>query len=347
MCESGVYMENMISIIVPIYNVKSYLRQCLDSICAQTYRKFEVILVDDGSTDSCGRICDDYSKLDNRFKVIHKKNGGLMSAWKKGLEYANSNLIMFVDSDDWVEKNTLEILYKEYLKTKADIICCSFLHSFKDREIPDDHKVKPGYYDKKRIKNDIFPVLINDGTPLSRGIRICRWAKLIKKELITRNLFWTNEKITIGEDLNIMFPVIVEANSIVVLPKTYLYHYRANDASIMKKVSLDMFSKVELLYEKEMEIANFYKGIYDFTCQIEMDFCDLSIYIFMKEYIQNNLFENFKVARQSKYYKILKKKMNIFRYKKSDRILAVAFKVNKLFSFILLCLLRLRNRSKR
>lgn len=340
-------MDEMISIIVPVYNVEAYLKQCLDSIRAQTYENFEVILVDDGSTDLCGKICDDYSKQDGRFKVVHKKNGGLMDAWKNGLEYANSDLIMFVDSDDWVEKNILEILYNEYLQTMADIVCCSFVHSFKDKEIPDDHNVKPGYYDKKKMESNIFPVLINDGVPLSRGVRICRWAKLIKKELLIRNLFWTDNRITIGEDLNIMFPVIMEASSIDILPKQYLYHYRANDASIMKRVSPDMFSKVELLYKKELEIATYYREIYDFTHQIEMDFCDLSINIFVKEYIQNNSFENFMKAKSSRNYKVLKQNMHPLRYKKSDRILAAAFKTNSVFSFILIHMLGLRNRSNR
>lgn len=340
-------MDEMISIIVPVYNVEAYLKQCLDSIRSQTYENFEVILVDDGSTDLCGKICDAYSKQDGRFKVIHKKNGGLMDAWKNGLEYANSDLIMFVDSDDWVEKNILEILYNEYLQTMADIVCCSFVHSFKDKEIPDDHNVKPGYYDKKKIESNIFPVLINDGVPLSRGVRICRWAKLIKKELLIRNLFWTDNQITIGEDLNIMFPVIMEASSIDILPKQYLYHYRANDDSIMKKVSSDMFSKVELLYKKELEIATYYREIYDFTHQIELDFCDLSINIFVKEYIQNNSFENFMKAKSSRNYKVLKQNMHPFRYKKSDRILAAAFKTNSVFSFILIHMLGLRNRSNR
>ena len=213
--------------------------------------------------------------------------------------------------------------------------------------IPDDHNVKPGYYDKKKMESNIFPVLINDGVPLSRGVRICRWAKLIKKELLIRNLFWTDNQITIGEDLNIMFPVIMEASSIDILPKQYLYHYRANDASIMKRVSPDMFSKVELLYKKELEIATYYREIYDFTHQIEMDFCDLSINIFVKEYIQNNSFENFMKAKSSRNYKVLKQNMHPLRYKKSDRILAAAFKTNSVFSFILIHMLELRNRSNR
>ncbi len=339
-------MDAMITIIIPVYNVELYLKKCLDSICTQTYKRFEAILVDDGSTDSCGKICDEYSKRDDRFKVIHKKNGGLMSAWKKGLEYAKTDLVMFVDSDDWVEKNILEIFYNEYLKTKADIICCSFLHSFKNKEVPDDHTVKPGFYNRKRIENEIFPVLINDGNTLSRGVRICRWAKLMNKQLLISNLFWTNDQITIGEDLNIMFPVMMEANSIDILSEQYLYHYRANDASIMKKVSLEMFSKVELLYEKEMEIAKFYKETYDFAHQIAMDFCDLSINIFMKEYKQDNTFKNFEKAKKSKYCKTLKKELNVFRYKKTEKIMIIAFKANNVFSFFLIQLLRLWNGRK-
>ena len=337
-------MDIMISIIVPVYNVELYLNTCLDSIRAQTYRNFEVVLVDDGSTDSCGKICDEYSNRDDRFKVIHKKNGGLMSAWKKGLEYAKANLIMFVDSDDWIEKNTLEIFYNEYLKTNAEVICCSFFHSFKNKDIPDDHTVKPGFYNKKRIENEIFPVLINDGKPLSRGVRICRWAKLINKELLVNNLFWTDDQITIGEDLNIMFPIILETSSIDILSEQYLYHYRSNDESIMKKVSPEMFSKVELLYEKEMQIANFYKKIYDFTNQITMDFCDLSMNIFIKEYKHDNTFENFEKAKCSKYSRILKKKLNVCRYKKTERVMAIAFKSNNAVSSLLIQLLRLWNR---
>ena len=141
-------MKELISVIVPVYNVEKYLDNCVQSILRQSYTNLEIILIDDGSTDKSSQLCDEYSQKDKRIIVIHKKNGGLMDAWKNGLEYANSDLIMFVDSDDWVEKNILEILYNEYLQTMADIVCCSFVHSFKDKEIPDDHNVKPGYYDK-------------------------------------------------------------------------------------------------------------------------------------------------------------------------------------------------------
>ena len=98
----------LVTVIVPIYNVKNYLKQCLDSIINQTYSKLEIILVDDGSTDGCASICDEYAKADNRVHVIHKKNAGLGMARNSGLEIANGEFVVYVDSDDWLEKNMVE-----------------------------------------------------------------------------------------------------------------------------------------------------------------------------------------------------------------------------------------------
>jgi glycosyltransferase involved in cell wall biosynthesis len=113
----------IISIIVPIYNVEKYLHRCLDSILMQTFAAFECILVNDCSPDNCSVICDEYVKKDNRFKVIHKKqNEGLPRARKSGLDMANAEFIMHIDSDDWIESNALELLYKKQQETDADIV---------------------------------------------------------------------------------------------------------------------------------------------------------------------------------------------------------------------------------
>ena len=101
-------MEELISVVVPIYNVEKYLQKCIDSILAQTYRHLEIILVDDGSPDNCGAICDNYAQEDGRVLVIHKKNGGLSSARNAGLEIAKGELIVFIDSDDWIDANYIE-----------------------------------------------------------------------------------------------------------------------------------------------------------------------------------------------------------------------------------------------
>ena len=114
----------MISVIVPVYNCGQYLRQCLDSILAQTYTDLEILLVDDGSNDNTGDICDAYMEADLRVKVIHKKNGGAVSARKAGLERASGRYIAFVDGDDWIEPDMLEKLYNTLTKQRVDVAMC-------------------------------------------------------------------------------------------------------------------------------------------------------------------------------------------------------------------------------
>ena len=116
----------MISVIVPVYNVEQYLEKCVDSIIRQTYKQLEIILVDDGSTDSSGQICDLYKEKDNRIVVIHKKNGGLSDARNVGIDIASGELLAFVDSDDWIDDDMYEVLYQSLIKHDADIAECSY-----------------------------------------------------------------------------------------------------------------------------------------------------------------------------------------------------------------------------
>lgn len=121
-----------ISVIVPVYKVEKYLDRCIESIIKQTYKNLEIILVDDGSPDRCGEICDSYSNKDGRIKVIHKTNGGLSDARNVGIEAASGNYISFIDSDDWIDKDMLELLYKMIKKHDADIAECSYRNYYKD-----------------------------------------------------------------------------------------------------------------------------------------------------------------------------------------------------------------------
>ena len=112
----------MISVIVPVYNVEKYLRKCLDSIVNQTYRDLEIILIDDGSTDNSGAICDEYGQKDSRIKVVHKTNGGLSSARNCGLEIARGDYITFIDSDDYIESDTIETVVKTFLNKQVEVV---------------------------------------------------------------------------------------------------------------------------------------------------------------------------------------------------------------------------------
>ncbi|GHH98659.1 glycosyltransferase [Neobacillus kokaensis] len=124
--------NQLISVIVPVFNVEKYLSKCIDSILNQTYKNLEIILVNDGSKDSCAEICENYAKLDDRIRVIHKENGGLSSARNAGLKIAKGEFIGFVDSDDWVDKDMYEILISKAIHTDADIVECKIRYIFKD-----------------------------------------------------------------------------------------------------------------------------------------------------------------------------------------------------------------------
>ena len=119
-----------LSIIVPVYQAKEYLEKCINSILEQSFVDFELILVDDGSKDASGTICDEYAKRDKRIRVIHKENGGLSDARNTGIKLANSDYLMFVDSDDYIEKNMLECLYKNIIEKDSDIAVCNFMYLY-------------------------------------------------------------------------------------------------------------------------------------------------------------------------------------------------------------------------
>lgn len=126
----------MISIIVPIYNVEKYLPKCIESIINQTYTDLEILLIDDGSTDNSGLICDKYASIDNRIRVIHKKNGGLSDARNVGLDICKGKYISFIDSDDYIELTMYEKMIKIMINQKVDIVSCNYNHIYNNNKIP-------------------------------------------------------------------------------------------------------------------------------------------------------------------------------------------------------------------
>ena len=176
-------MEDLISIIVPVYNVEKYIKKCIDSIINQTYKNLEIILVDDGSPDNCGKICDEYAEKDKRIKVIHKENGGLSDARNAGIKIARGCYIGFVDSDDWIDKNMYEKLYKTLKEKDADIACCKLIR-YKNtiEKISKKFDGRIVEYDQRQYIKKFFKID-------SQECVYYAWNKLYKRQVIDKEQY--------------------------------------------------------------------------------------------------------------------------------------------------------------
>lgn len=192
----------------------------------------QIILVDDGSTDDSLKICEKYIEFDERIQIIHKENGGLMSAWIAGIERSNCEYTIFIDSDDWVELDIVEKFVECVSKQKYDLVISNHVQEFDEKSIKINERCPQGEYDNFQLETKIFPVLLNNNSYFGRGINLCRCSKLIKTELIKMNLKYCDTRVSYGEDLNIMLPIFLDCKNIFVL-NDYLYHYRQNPCSIM------------------------------------------------------------------------------------------------------------------
>lgn len=239
----------MISIIVPIYNVENFLDQCIKSILEQTYKELEIILVDDGSTDRSSEICDFYSRLDERIIVIHKENGGLVSARKAGLMKSKGEYIGFVDGDDWIEPNMYEELYKKVIEEEVDIVLSGRYEDVGNVSRNVLHGFAEGRYDKKALEEKIYPQMIVNENFFAWGIFPGLWDKLFKRQSIFSYQLQVCENITMGEDAAVVYPCMLQADNIYIIGRSF-YHYRQSTNTMMKqKPDLELErNRFKLLY---------------------------------------------------------------------------------------------------
>lgn len=215
--------EKLISIIIPVYNVEGYLKKCLDSVLAQTYRNIEVILIEDGSPDNCGMLCDEYANMDNRVKVIHKKNGGLSSARNSGLDICTGDYIGFVDSDDYINSNMYEELVAAIEMQSVDIACAGIIRESDNNTVSyvtRCPKNKKQYNDKDALREIL----------LEREIDISVWSKLYKKEVFANVRFPEGET---NEDAAILLDIIPNKKLFHIAKP--MYHYIDRAGSITSK----------------------------------------------------------------------------------------------------------------
>lgn len=214
-----------ISVIVPVYKVEPYLRKCLDSIVGQTYQNLEIILVDDGSPDKCGEICDEYARRDERIQVIHQENGGVSAARNAGLKKVTGEWIGWIDPDDWAEPDMFEYLLKNALEMEADIAVCSHFQEFPNRS------VFHGYTEMQILDTEkgLELLLHND------LMRNYLWDKLWRKNLFEQICFPQGRTY---EDISILHQAFWKAKTIMVLPEAK-YHYLQRQGSIVDNISLE------------------------------------------------------------------------------------------------------------
>ncbi len=240
------------SIIVPIYNVEPYLHQCINSILAQTYSNFELILVDDGSPDSCGKICDKFAKKDARIKVIHKPNGGVTSARKTGVDHAKGEYICWVDGDDHIGSNLLQTLHAIIAGHAPDMIAYGF------KKVKDDGTVleiatnkltsnqchsteDAGFYDQL--------VFIPNAGHLNYGaLQPNLWSKAVRREIMVPAMLAVPDEVAMGEDVAATNQALCNCKTVYVSDVTE-YYYRYNESSMTNTFKRDMLHRRQVLFE--------------------------------------------------------------------------------------------------
>ena len=245
----------LISVIVPVYKVEDCLDKCVRSIAAQTYSHLEIILVDDGSPDRCGAICDEWAEKDSRIRVIHKENGGLSDARNAGLEIATGDLISFIDSDDWIEPGFLQLLWDAMERENAQIAACAV-------ELVDETgKVL-------RLRGIVQEPVVEKMEGLRRliledGIHQTVWNKLYRRQVLEGIFF---EKGKCHEDDFWTYQVFDRMDRLAIVDRP-MYHYLQRSGSIMGAgYSLKRLDALEARYHR-MEYLSKYSEVCDLTCQ--------------------------------------------------------------------------------
>lgn len=324
-----------VSIIVPIYKVpKAYLKKCVNSILNQSYRNIEILLVDDGSPDDCGTICDKYAKKDNRIKVIHQVNKGLCGARNTGIIEATGKWIMFIDGDDWIENNTIEYL-SNYFSDSTSIICCGYVKDYGYKIIENNYSKYFVHGKKYNSEKDILflkNMCLNFKSYISSSC-----GKVIKRKILIDNNIMFDENLKQGaEGIDFCYRLFDKSKETIILNK-YFYHYVFNDNSITTIpdesntiMTLNCFKKIYSYLDSELRYVFFERILYFIiTTAISVYFNPKLKMPFKRRIEKFNQFANdFIISNSLEYYK----NFNIDLDKKRKIILYII--INKKFYFL-------------
>lgn len=260
-------MDCTISVIVPVYNSEKYLKRCIDSILNQTYKAIELILVDDGSPDNCGKICDEYAKKDKRVRVIHKTNAGVSAARNSGLEIASGNYATFVDSDDYIEPEMYGNMMEKVHQYNCDVVMCDCIKDFTDHSEIYTHDIRAGFYDKEQLVNEYYPHLLmmeNVEYPatISNGLILFNRNKLGNLRYVVG--------VRYSEDLLFGAQLVYNTDSFYYMKEQAYYHYYMNPTSATHKFTVDKWNDYKTLH---FEINKYFSECESFDFSHQIDLC--------------------------------------------------------------------------
>ena len=236
----------MISVIVPVYKVEKYLRHCVDSILAQTYPDFELLLIDDGSPDRCPQICDEYAGRDARVRVIHKPNGGLISARNEGIRAAMGDYVCILDGDDWALENMLQFIHDTVSQSPEplDMVLFAAHNVFKDHLEETINNVPEGYYDRERLEKEVFPYLLTDTRKgfYPGGIQAHTWDKAFKRELLIEH-YTRDERIRVFTDVPMTYECLLHCHNVYICNEHLYMYNKTNEDSIRARSRENLLTK--------------------------------------------------------------------------------------------------------
>ena len=238
-----------LSVIVPVYNTEKYLRECVDSILAQTFTDFELILVNDGSTDGSGAICDEYALKDPRVRVIHQENGGVTRARKCGAALSQGDYVTYVDSDDWIDREAYQNILEQIEKYHADIGVFAIIQE-KSLPIVIANSVGVGFFSKKMMQEAVYPKMLFDYSLNRSGLVASLCNKIIRRGILVNAINIIPENLCYGEDAVTGYLCMLNAENIYISNDLY-YHYRDNPASISHASTSVMAERI-LILDREL-----------------------------------------------------------------------------------------------
>ena len=284
-----------LSVIVPIYNTEKYLQKCIDSILAQTFTDFELILVDDGSPDASGAVCDAYSLSDGRVKVIHQSNGGVTVARKRGVEAAAGEYVSFIDSDDWIEVNMFLEMMTAADTYNADVILCDMLAEKQKDSTLLRSSSQSGLFTSEALHRQIFSSMLFDFSKNAPSLSLNLCNKIIRAALAKEVFAAFPNDVTYGEDALGSLMCLLRSECIFIMEDSAFYHYRQTEDFLIREHSITLLPRLSnFARNTEMQFSmhgfDGYDQLSGYIAQVSL-YCIRQILLFNKEHTLRNKYK--------------------------------------------------------